>query len=59
MSGGSVYDWLHRQKAPLRPAVVLRIALDVARGMDFLHKNSIIHRDLKAANLLMNENKVL
>eukprot|EP00475_Leptophrys_vorax_P030470 TRINITY_DN45696_c0_g1_i1.p1 TRINITY_DN45696_c0_g1~~TRINITY_DN45696_c0_g1_i1.p1 ORF type:complete len:223 (-),score=14.16 TRINITY_DN45696_c0_g1_i1:181-765(-) len=39
--------------------MVLRVALDVAKGMDFLHKNNIIHRDLKAANLLMDENEVV
>eukprot|EP00271_Cylindrocystis_brebissonii_P000612 TRINITY_DN1072_c0_g1_i1.p1 TRINITY_DN1072_c0_g1~~TRINITY_DN1072_c0_g1_i1.p1 ORF type:complete len:618 (-),score=150.57 TRINITY_DN1072_c0_g1_i1:368-2221(-) len=59
MSGGSVYDWLHKQKAATRLPMLLKIAVDVARGMDFLHKNNIIHRDLKAANLLMNENEVV
>lgn len=59
MSGGSVYDWLHKQRATMRLPMLLKISVDVARGMDFLHKNNIIHRDLKAANLLMNENEVV
>lgn len=35
----------------------LRIALDVARGMNFLHTSTpvIIHRDLKSLNILVNE----
>jgi serine/threonine protein kinase len=58
MSGGSVYDYLHKQKAVLKTPMLLRVAIDVSKGMDYLHQNKIIHRDLKAANLLMDENEV-
>lgn len=58
MSGGSVYDYLHKQKAILKMPMLLRVAIDVSKGMDYLHQNKIIHRDLKAANLLMDENEV-
>lgn len=54
MSGGSVYDYI-RRAGPLRVATVLKIALEVCRGMDYLHKRKIVHRDLKAANLLLDE----
>jgi serine/threonine protein kinase len=59
MSGGSVYDYLHKQKAVLKMPMLLRVAIDVSKGMDYLHQNKIIHRDLKAANLLMDENEVV
>lgn len=58
MSGGSVYDYLHQQKAVLRIPMLLRVAIDVSKAMNYLHQNKIIHRDLKAANLLMDENEV-
>lgn len=59
MSGGSIYDYLHKQKCGLKLPLLLRVAIDVSKGMNYLHRNKIIHRDLKAANLLMNENGVV
>ncbi|XP_073033984.1 serine/threonine-protein kinase STY46-like isoform X3 [Primulina eburnea] len=59
MSGGSVYDYLHKQKGTFKLPSLLKVAVDVSRGMNYLHQNNIIHRDLKAANLLMDENEVV
>nr|XP_010935196.1 serine/threonine-protein kinase STY46 isoform X3 [Elaeis guineensis] len=59
MSGGSVYDFLHKQKGVFKLPALLRVAIDISKGMDYLHQNNIIHRDLKAANLLMDENEVV
>ncbi|EFJ44386.1 hypothetical protein VOLCADRAFT_64912 [Volvox carteri f. nagariensis] len=58
MSGGSVYDYIRRE-GPLKLSAILKLAADVARGMDYLHQRKIIHRDLKAANLLMDENAIV
>ena len=58
MSGGSVYDYLHKQKGVFKLPSLLKVAIDVSKGMTYLHQNNIIHRDLKAANLLMDENEV-
>ncbi|KAA3488984.1 putative serine/threonine-protein kinase isoform X1 [Gossypium australe] len=59
MSGGSIYDLLHRQKSGFKLPLLLKLAIDVSEGMSYLHQNGIMHRDLKAANLLMDENGVV
>ncbi|RZC66817.1 hypothetical protein C5167_010504 [Papaver somniferum] len=58
MSGGSVYDFLHKHKGVFKLPSLLKVAIDVSKGMNYLHQNNIIHRDLKAANLLMDENEL-
>ena len=58
MGGGSALQFLHKH-APLKQPQLLRLALGVALGMDYLHKVNVVHRDLKTANLLMDENEVV
>ncbi|AQK67922.1 serine/threonine-protein kinase STY46 isoform 1 [Zea mays] len=59
MPGGSVYDYLHKNNNAFKLPEILKVATDITKGMNYLHQNNIIHRDLKTANLLMDENKVV
>uniref|UniRef100_A0A2P2LPG3 non-specific serine/threonine protein kinase n=1 Tax=Rhizophora mucronata TaxID=61149 RepID=A0A2P2LPG3_RHIMU len=59
MTKGSLYDFLHKQNGVFKLPSLIRVATDVSKGMNYLHQNNIIHRDLKTANLLMDENEVV
>ena len=51
-------QFLHKH-APLKLTQLIKLSSGVALGMDYLHKVNVIHRDLKTANLLMDENEVV
>ncbi|KAL9242838.1 hypothetical protein vseg_016798 [Gypsophila vaccaria] len=55
---GSLFKILHRNNQMLDLRRRLRMALDVARGMNYLHRRNppIVHRDLKSSNLLVDKN---
>ncbi|XP_078182543.1 serine/threonine-protein kinase STY46-like [Carex rostrata] len=59
MNGGSVFDLIHNYGGIFELPAVVRISIDVSKGMDYLHQCDIIHRDLKSANLLMDEKEVV
>lgn len=49
--GGSLRSWLDTH--PVAYPTALQFARDIAKGMLHLHRNSILHLDLKAANVLI------
>ncbi|XP_057512060.1 probable serine/threonine-protein kinase PBL7 [Actinidia eriantha] len=65
MPNGTIHHHLHtphpsrHQPPPLNWGTRLRIALDCARALEFLHEHtlpSVIHRDFKSGNILLDQN---
>lgn len=55
LPGGDLHEVLKARGGPLPPRTAIAYALDIARGMNYLHNHkpeAIIHRDLKPRNLL-------
>lgn len=53
MPRGSLFRILHRAKVDIDPKRRLAMAMDIAKGLNYLHscRPMIVHRDLKSPNL--------
>ena len=52
MERGSLYHVLN--KGPLTADQQKQVALDIARGLYYLHSQKVLHKDLKSGNILIN-----
>nr|XP_016469682.1 PREDICTED: serine/threonine-protein kinase HT1-like [Nicotiana tabacum]XP_016469683.1 PREDICTED: serine/threonine-protein kinase HT1-like [Nicotiana tabacum] len=56
LSEGSLRAYLHKlEHKSLALGKLIALAMDIARGMEYIHSQDIIHRDLKPENILINE----
>lgn len=56
LSGGSLFDFLHKRGEKLNEEKIFYICKDVALGMSYLHGKNVLHCDLKSSNVLIDEN---
>ncbi|EPS67012.1 hypothetical protein M569_07763, partial [Genlisea aurea] len=54
LQGGALKSYLIRnRRKKLAFKVVVKMALDVARGLSYLHSQKVVHRDVKTENMLL------
>ncbi|BBN07980.1 protein MpMAPKKK9 [Marchantia polymorpha subsp. ruderalis] len=56
--GGNLKKYMEKNPGRLEPQKAVCLALDIARGMNYLHAHkpeAVVHRDLKPSNLLLRD----
>lgn len=53
VGGGSLADYI-KKFGPLKEDLIKKFLLDILEGLEYLHSMKVIHRDIKAANILVN-----
>lgn len=60
MPHGTLYDHLHGGLSPLNWSLRLKISMQAAKGLEYLHKElvpPIVHKDLKSSNILLDSER--
>lgn len=55
MAKGNLRDLLRKKNCKLTPKRLLEYAIDIVTAMAYLSENRVIHRDIKATNILVSE----
>ena len=60
LSEGSLRSYLHKlEHKTISLEKLIAFALDISRGMEYIHSQGVIHRDLKPENVIMDEDSHL
>ncbi|KAI3670060.1 hypothetical protein L6452_41653 [Arctium lappa] len=60
LPGGALKSFLIKnRRRKLAFKVVMQLALDLARGLNYLHTKKIVHRDVKTENMLLDKTRAL
>ncbi|XP_047968559.1 serine/threonine-protein kinase STY13-like [Salvia hispanica] len=60
LAGGALKSYLIKfRRKKLAFKVVVQMALDLARGLSYLHSQKIVHRDVKTENMLLDKSRTV
>ena len=53
IDGVTMEEYIHNDKFPLTPKIVLELMIKIACAVEYMHQNRVIHRDLKPSNIMI------
>ncbi|XP_062085528.1 serine/threonine-protein kinase STY13-like [Humulus lupulus] len=60
LPGGTLKNYLYKnRRKKISFMIVIQLALDMARGLSYLHSQSMVHRDVKTENMLLDTRRTL
>ena len=59
LPGGSMAQYVKQSGGFLEEPEVQRFAVQILSGLDYLHQQSLVHRDIKGSNLLLDQDGLL